>query len=152
MEDEVPDRNVTVEQRQKPMSIVITAGQWGDSPQFEVGLSRVRVPRLGVGRPRTRPNRVRADKAYASRQNRAHLRRRGIRRTIPDKADQARNRRNTLPWRSTTEVRPGGLQASARGRVRRQSPREAPRCGHEVDKLAARYEATVLVAAVNEWL
>jgi hypothetical protein len=53
------------------MSIVITAGQRGDSPQFEVVLGRIRVPRLGSGRPRTRPRRVRADKAYASRKNRA---------------------------------------------------------------------------------
>ncbi|WP_422664870.1 IS5 family transposase [Acrocarpospora corrugata] len=58
----------------KPMSIVITAGQRGDSPQFEVVLGRIRVPRLGSGRPRTRPRRVRADKAYASRKNRAYLR------------------------------------------------------------------------------
>jgi hypothetical protein len=54
-----------VEQRQKPMSIVITAGQRGDSPRFEVALGRVRVSRLGPGRPRNRPRRVRADKAYA---------------------------------------------------------------------------------------
>lgn len=53
------------------MSIVITAGQRGDSPQFEPVLDKVRVPRIGPGRPRTRPNRVRADKAYASRKNRA---------------------------------------------------------------------------------
>lgn len=74
------------------MSIVVTAGQRGDSPQFEPVLEKVRVPRIGPGRPRVRPNRVRADKAYASRKNRAYLRRRGIHRTIPDKADQARNR------------------------------------------------------------
>lgn len=43
--------------------------------------------------PRRRPNRVRADKAYASRKNRAYLRRRGICCTIPDKTDQARNRK-----------------------------------------------------------
>ncbi|MFF9851754.1 hypothetical protein [Streptomyces litmocidini] len=61
------------------MSIVITAGQRGDSPQFEPVLKKVRVPRLGPGRPRVRPDRVRADKACASRKNRAHLRRRGIR-------------------------------------------------------------------------
>ncbi|MER5465811.1 transposase [Streptomyces sp. NPDC002668] len=85
--------HLAVEQRQKPMSIVITAGQRGDSPQFEVVLGRIRVPRLGCGRPRVRPRRVRADKAYASRKNRAYLRRRGIRCTIPDKADQVRNRK-----------------------------------------------------------
>lgn len=84
--------HLAVEQGQKPMSIVVTAGQRGDSPQFEPVLARVRVPRIGLGRPRVRPNRVRADKAYASRKNRAYLRRRGIPCTIPDKADQARNR------------------------------------------------------------
>lgn len=39
----------------------------------------------------------RADKAYASRENRAYLRRRGIRCTIPDKTGQARNRRSLAP-------------------------------------------------------
>jgi hypothetical protein len=34
---------------------------------------------------------MRAGKAYASRENRARLRRRGIRCTIPDKAGQIRN-------------------------------------------------------------
>nr|WP_308309792.1 transposase [Streptomyces sp. CHD11] len=85
--------HLAVEQGQKPVSIVITAGQRGDSPQFEAALGRIRVPRLGSGRPRARPRRVCADKAYASRENRAYLRRRSTRCTIPDKADQARNRR-----------------------------------------------------------
>ncbi|MGW3513341.1 transposase [Streptomyces sp. NPDC000994] len=61
--------HLAVEQRQMPMSVVVTAGQRGDSPQFEVVLGRVRVPRPGPGRPRTRPRRVRADRAYASRAN-----------------------------------------------------------------------------------
>jgi hypothetical protein len=56
------------------MSIVVTAGQRGDSPQFEPVLEKVRVPRIGPGRPRVRPDRVRADKAYASRKNRAWIR------------------------------------------------------------------------------
>ncbi|WP_406003201.1 transposase [Streptomyces sp. NBC_00829] len=62
--------HLAVEPGQKPMSIVVTAGQRGDSPRFEPVLNKVRVPRLGPGRPRTRPDRVRADKAYASRKNR----------------------------------------------------------------------------------
>jgi hypothetical protein len=53
---------------------VLTAGQRGDSPQFAAVLSGVRVPRLDQGRPRTRPARVLADKAYSSRANRALLR------------------------------------------------------------------------------
>jgi hypothetical protein len=49
---------------------VITAGQRGDSPQFEPVLEAIRVSRLGLGRPRKRPDQVRADKAYDSRSNR----------------------------------------------------------------------------------
>ncbi|WP_455713502.1 transposase [Streptosporangium canum] len=59
--------HLAVEQAQKPMSLVITAGQRGDSPQFQMVLERIRVPRLGPSRPRTRPDKVRADKAYGSR-------------------------------------------------------------------------------------
>ena len=75
------------------MSIVLTAGQGGDSPQFAAVLGGIRVPRLGPGRPRTRPDRVLADKAYSSRANRAYLRCRGIQATIPEKDDQAAHRR-----------------------------------------------------------
>ncbi|MFE6485691.1 transposase [Streptomyces sp. NPDC057757] len=63
--------HLAVEQGQKPLSVVITAGQRGDSPQFKPVLEAIRVPRLGPGRPRSRPNQVRADKAYGSRRNRA---------------------------------------------------------------------------------
>lgn len=51
--------HLTVEQGQKPLSIVVTASR-GDSSQFEAVLKKGRVPRDGVGRPRTRPDRVRA--------------------------------------------------------------------------------------------
>ncbi|MGW0809119.1 transposase, partial [Nonomuraea sp. NPDC002799] len=48
---------------------------------------------LRLGRPRTRPGAVAADKAYSSRANRLYLRRRGIRAVIPEKKDQAANRK-----------------------------------------------------------
>ena len=58
------------EQGQKPLSIVLTAGERGDSPQFIPVLRRISVGRLGVGRARSRPVLVLADKAYTSRANR----------------------------------------------------------------------------------
>ncbi|MGX1267180.1 transposase [Streptomyces phaeoluteigriseus] len=74
------------------MALLLTAGQAADSPQFIPVLSKVRV-RLPVGRPRTRPDAVAGDKAYSSRANRAHLRKRRIKAVIPEKKDQAANRR-----------------------------------------------------------
>ncbi len=74
------------------MSFVLTAGQAADSPQFIPVLHKIRV-RLPVGRPRTRPAAVAADKAYSSRANRAHLRKHRIRAVIPEKKDQAAHRK-----------------------------------------------------------
>lgn len=125
--------HLAVEQGQKPLSIVVTAGQHGDSPQLEAVLEKIRVPRVGVGRPRIRSDRVRADEAYASHKNRAYLRGRGIRCTIPDKADQARHRKQRgSPRRSAADVRPGRLPRAPRGRVRHQSPQKASCRGHEI--------------------
>ena len=56
-------------------------------------LEQLRVPRIGRGRPRTRPQRLRADKAYSSRANRALLRRRAIRAVIAEPKDQTGNRK-----------------------------------------------------------
>ena len=53
-------------------------------------LCRGAVKRSGVGRPRTRPERVCGDKGYSSGKIRSYLRRRRIRLTIPWKQNERR--------------------------------------------------------------
>lgn len=55
-------------------------------------LTDLRVPRQGPGRPRTRPDRLRADKAYSARATRALLRSKGVVAVIPQRADEIANR------------------------------------------------------------
>jgi transposase len=84
--------HLSAERRCRPLSFAVTPGQAADSPQFSAVLAGVRV-RGPVGCPHTRPGAVADDKAYSSRANRAHLRRRKIKAVIPEKADQAANRK-----------------------------------------------------------
>lgn len=74
------------------MSRVTTAGQRHDSLAFEPLMNRLRIARIRPGHPRTRPGRLLADKAYSNKKIRAHLRRRGIKATIPEPADQITHR------------------------------------------------------------
>lgn len=84
--------HIAGERKCRPLAFVLTEGQAADSPQFITVLKRIRVPG-SVGRPRTRPDAVAGDKAYSSRGNRAHLRKRSIKAVIPEKVDQAANRK-----------------------------------------------------------
>jgi len=60
---------------------------------FEYLLAHLKVDRLGGGRARTRPDRVRGDKAYSSRAIRNRLRRSRIGAVIPEPSDQIAHRK-----------------------------------------------------------
>ena len=76
----------------RPVSRVVSAGQRYDALAFAAVLADVHIRRPGGGRPRTRPDRVLADKAYSSSRIRKLLRRRGIKATIPEPSNQVNGR------------------------------------------------------------
>jgi transposase len=84
--------HLSADRRCRPLSLVLTPGQAADAPRFIPVMDKIKV-RGPVGRPRTRPDAAAGDKAYSSRANRAYLRRRHITAVIPEKADQAANRK-----------------------------------------------------------
>jgi Transposase DDE domain len=91
----------------RPMVVLVSAGQANDAPVFAQLLAHLRVPRPGRGRARTRPHRVRADKAYSGRAIRTELRRRGITAVIPQPSDQIAHRHR----RGSRGGRPPGFDA-----------------------------------------
>ncbi|MFE1028278.1 IS5 family transposase [Streptomyces sp. NPDC058818] len=136
----------------RPLALYVTAGQAGDAPAFEAIMARIRVPRHGLGRPRTRPETVLADRAYSSRAIRGHLRRRGIRAVIPQPADQVGHRLR----RGRAGGRPPGFDAEAykqRNTVERCINRLKQWRGlaMRTDKLALAYEAALHLAAILIW-
>ncbi|MFJ1980102.1 IS5 family transposase [Streptomyces albogriseolus] len=138
--------------RARPLAFTVTAGQAGDAPAFETVMSRIRVPRTGPGRPRTRPLAVLADRAYSSRAIRSHLRRRGIRAVIPQPSDQVghRLRRGRLGGRTP------GFDSQAykqRNAVERCINRLKQWRGlaTRTDKLAIAYQAAIHLAGILIW-
>ena len=86
-----------------------SARQRHDSLAFAPLMSQLTIARTGRGRSRIRPGRVLGDKAYSSTAIRAHLRKRGIKATIPQPAGQVRNRRQ----RGSKGGRPAAFDAAA---------------------------------------
>ncbi|MFJ9804627.1 IS5 family transposase [Streptomyces wuyuanensis] len=77
--------------RGRPLAVMLTAGQRHDGVSARPLLERIRVPPIGRGRPRCRPDHVVADKAYASRGLPPQARHQPHH---PEKRDQQRHRRN----------------------------------------------------------
>jgi len=137
----------------RPLSWAVTAGNINDTTMLSTVLDGIRVPRLGPGRPRTRPDRVLADKGYPSKANRAWLRARGIAATIPEREDQ-------IAHRAKKPGRPIDFGAEQQQRYRGRNVVE--RCFNKLkqwrgiamrsDKLARNYHAGLCLAATLHWL
>jgi len=91
-----------VDGKGRPLVLLVAPGQGGDAPMFAHLMNQLKINRAGQGRPRTRPDRVRGDKAYSSRAIRTHLRDRGITAVIPQPSDQIGHRKR----RGSTGGRP----------------------------------------------
>jgi len=120
---------------------------------FPALLAHLRVARLGPGRPRTRPERLRADKAYSSRGNRALLRARGIVAVIPQPSDQIAHRRR----RGARGGRPPAFDpVDYRGRnvVERgfNDVKQWRALATRYDKLATIYRGAAVLRAIVAWL
>ncbi|WP_242442318.1 IS5 family transposase [Streptomyces sp. CB02460] len=137
----------------RPLSLIITSGQRADCTQFEAVMDKIRVPCLGLGRPRRLPDSVSADRAYSNSLIRAYLRRRGIRHSIPEKSDtkSARLRRGSRGGR------PPGFDPT-RYRARNTVERAINKIKHfravstRYDKRGAIYLGSVTAAALLIWL
>jgi len=139
--------------RCRPLARVTSAGQRHDSLAFVPLMDRLQVARRGHGRPRTRPGRVLGDKAYSSSAIRAHLRRRGIKATIPEPADQIRSRLR----RSSRGGRPPAFDPAAykqRNTVERAfcQLRQYRAVATRYDKRDFVWRGTVDVASIRSWL
>ena len=105
-----------------------------------------------VGRPRTRPDAVRADKAYSSRAIRSPLRSRGIKAVIPEPDDQKGHRKR----RGSRGGRPVALDAADykhRNVIERQycHLKQWRGLATRYDKHAIVYRAAVILHAVIAW-
>lgn len=142
-----------VDGRGRPLAIVITGGQRHDGVILPEVLADIRVPRVGPGRARTRPDSVLADRAYGSSANREYLRARGVKAVIPEKSTQITARKNrghrggrrpafnAIAYRNRNVVERSFAYAKQwRGLATRY------------DKLAIVYRAAVVISAILTWL
>jgi IS5 family transposase len=88
-----------VDRRGIPLTVYLTAANVPDSTVFEAVLEGLEpIKRQGCGRPRCRPDKLHADKAYDCRRCRTYLRRRGIGCRIARKGIESSERLGRHRW------------------------------------------------------
>jgi Transposase DDE domain len=144
--------HIVADLRCRPVARVTTAGQRHDSLSFDAVMNDLLVVRPN-GPARRRPDRVMADKAYSSRRIRASLRRRRIKATIPEPADQqaARARRGSRGGRPPAfdPVRYKDRNVVERAINKLRANRAV---ANRTDKREYMYRGTIDVATIRIWL
>lgn len=133
--------------------VLVSAGHAHDGPLFEHLLAHLKVAGGSGGAPRTRPERVRGDKAYSSRATRSQLRRRRIVAVIPEPSDQIAHRKR----RGSRGGRPPAFDAEdykGRNVIERNFNvvKQWRGLATRYDKLAIVYRAGAVLRAITIWL
>jgi Transposase and inactivated derivatives len=126
----------------KPVIFTVTGGEVHDSQAFATLMETGWIRRWGRGRPRLKPDRLAADKAYSSGVIRSALRRRHIQSVIPTKSNERPDPtfdRNAYRERNRVERLINKLK-----RFRRIATR--------YEKRAVNYLAMITIAAILLWL
>lgn len=113
-------------------------------------MARISISRCGPGRPRTRPERVVADKGYSSTKIRSYLRRRGIKTAIPERIDQINGRirrGESLCRLDRTAYRRRNLVERCFNKLKHSKA-----LATRYDKRARHYKAMVTLACLRLWL
>ncbi len=145
--------HIAADSKCRPVARVITPGQRHDSLAFEAVMGDINIARTGRGRPRSRPRRVLADKAYSTRKIRLSLRSKAIKATIPEPSNQIAGRvtkgskggrppafdREIYKQRNTVERAFNKLRATRAVATR-------------YDKREFVYKGTIDVATIRIWL
>lgn len=135
-----------------PLVVIIGPGQGSDGRMLPALLDCLSIRRAGAGRPRTRPDRLRGDKAYSFRAIRQLLRRRHVRAVIPEPRDQIANRKRR---RSNGGRPPAFDHEDYRGRnvIERgfSDVKQWRGLATRYDKLAIVYRGGAVLSAIIRW-
>lgn len=133
--------HMACDKRGIPLSTKITGRQVHDSTQLENVLEEINIPRSGGGRPKCKPARVAADKAYSCSRIRRYLISRAIKSVIPRKSNTQDGRerfdRETYYNRNVVERAFGWIK-------------DHRRIGTRYEKLEINFRGMVLLAMLKK--
>jgi transposase len=139
--------------RCRPVARLTSLGQHGDSPYFAPLMEAIRIQHRGLGRPRRRPGRAMADKAYSSGANRAWLRRHAIKAVILVKEDQKKHRRDRGRAGGRPPVfDPGWYNKRNTGERCFSKLKQFRAVATRYDNRERMYQGTIDVASISIWL